>query len=280
MMFSDRKRTTAAAGVFALAVLVGCGGEPSVASKSAAAFQQAQKEGKTFEGAGHEHGGHGGHEMPEGTSTAAGTGAHQHGQAQEADHSAMGHGEEHPAGEHGGHGSHAEAPAAAGHEHSGHSQPAAQGHQGHGQGHEGHGNAAAPRPADPARDHSGHAPSAPVAELPAEPASLLRPDTLDAPAATSAADAQRSEEMSQSMSGGHAGHGTSTYRHIDAGRGQDAHEGSEPQPPAAGHEHHDHGATPGQSAAVYICPMHPEVTSNAPGTCPKCGMALVKRTEG
>ena len=27
-------------------------------------------------------------------------------------------------------------------------------------------------------------------------------------------------------------------------------------------------------AARYACPMHPEVTSNRPGKCPKCGMAL------
>jgi FtsP/CotA-like multicopper oxidase with cupredoxin domain len=25
----------------------------------------------------------------------------------------------------------------------------------------------------------------------------------------------------------------------------------------------------------YVCPMHPEVTSSEPGTCPKCGMKLV-----
>jgi transcription initiation factor IIE alpha subunit len=25
---------------------------------------------------------------------------------------------------------------------------------------------------------------------------------------------------------------------------------------------------------LYICPMHPEVQQNSPGTCPKCGMAL------
>jgi Cu+-exporting ATPase len=32
------------------------------------------------------------------------------------------------------------------------------------------------------------------------------------------------------------------------------------------------GATAG--AAVYTCPMHPEVRQNRPGACPKCGMAL------
>lgn len=28
-------------------------------------------------------------------------------------------------------------------------------------------------------------------------------------------------------------------------------------------------------AATYTCPMHPEVTSDKPGKCPKCGMDLV-----
>ena len=29
---------------------------------------------------------------------------------------------------------------------------------------------------------------------------------------------------------------------------------------------------------MYKCPMHPEVTSDKPGKCPKCGMDLVKNT--
>jgi hypothetical protein len=28
---------------------------------------------------------------------------------------------------------------------------------------------------------------------------------------------------------------------------------------------------------VYVCPMHPEVTSPSPGRCPKCGMELQPR---
>jgi FtsP/CotA-like multicopper oxidase with cupredoxin domain len=30
-----------------------------------------------------------------------------------------------------------------------------------------------------------------------------------------------------------------------------------------------------QTSSSYVCPMHPEVTSPVPGTCPKCGMKLV-----
>lgn len=30
---------------------------------------------------------------------------------------------------------------------------------------------------------------------------------------------------------------------------------------------------------IYTCPMHPEVQQDKPGSCPKCGMTLVERTE-
>ncbi|WP_228414786.1 multicopper oxidase domain-containing protein [Chryseobacterium sp. G0201] len=32
-----------------------------------------------------------------------------------------------------------------------------------------------------------------------------------------------------------------------------------------------------QNQVMYVCPMHPEVTSNKLGTCPKCGMDLVEK---
>jgi hypothetical protein len=41
---------------------------------------------------------------------------------------------------------------------------------------------------------------------------------------------------------------------------------------SAGDNHAGHGAT----AAAYSCPMHPEVTSDKPGVCPKCNMKLTK----
>jgi Cu+-exporting ATPase len=39
----------------------------------------------------------------------------------------------------------------------------------------------------------------------------------------------------------------------------------------------DAGAGPGRRVE-YTCPMHPEVVSDRPGSCPKCGMALEPRT--
>lgn len=35
--------------------------------------------------------------------------------------------------------------------------------------------------------------------------------------------------------------------------------------------------TPDKAKTVYTCPMHPDVTSNEPGKCPKCGMQLVAK---
>ncbi len=37
------------------------------------------------------------------------------------------------------------------------------------------------------------------------------------------------------------------------------------------------GSSPAQKV-IYTCPMHPEVKSDKPGNCPKCGMKLVKKT--
>ena len=66
-----------------------------------------------------------------------------------------------------------------------------------------------------------------------------------------------------------------------------------PEPPPAGPQVHSPTATPpgnpplreqpggkpAEPAAVYTCPMHPEVRSPRPGKCPKCGMTLVVKKE-
>ncbi|MDO1449231.1 efflux RND transporter periplasmic adaptor subunit [Rhodocytophaga aerolata] len=40
---------------------------------------------------------------------------------------------------------------------------------------------------------------------------------------------------------------------------------------------HDHTNQTGQEEAYYTCPMHPTVRSEEPGSCPVCGMDLVKK---
>ncbi len=253
----DSKRWLAAVSVGGLVLvsLIGCGREESVASKSAAAFREAQKRGEAFGGQGHGHGAAtpgGGEDTPEGMP---------------AEHAPAG--EEAPAGEamrHGGaHGGMAHpgaTPGAPGKErHGGHaamehgtmehgqrpaapSGPAPEQHAGHG------GHRAVPREAPPAATppagHAGHASSpagvqpapsapAPAAVPPGQPAATLRPDPLDAPAASSVADAQRAAALAQEMAGdGHGGHGAGTYRQIDAGRASGA------QPESQEHEEHDH----------------------------------------
>jgi hypothetical protein len=54
-----------------------------------------------------------------------------------------------------------------------------------------------------------------------------------------------------------------------------AHNHNAPSASAAGGT--SHGAVQPASDPAYICPMHPEVISKAPGNCPKCGMKLVPK---
>lgn len=37
-----------------------------------------------------------------------------------------------------------------------------------------------------------------------------------------------------------------------------------------------HGSQENMSSGTYTCTMHPEIKSDKPGKCPKCGMELVK----
>jgi len=76
----------------------------------------------------------------------------------------------------------------------------------------------------------------------------LAPDAFDAPAAVSAAEAAKS--------------GDAPTAHVHPGAPSDV--------PSPEHQHE-------QTQTGYTCPMHPDVTSAAPGKCPKCGMTLVPR---
>src|SRR3990172_9317917 len=53
---------------------------------------------------------------------------------------------------------------------------------------------------------------------------------------------------------------------------------------AQAHAHAHMGSAPANTAAAaggtrYTCPMHPEIVQDAPGSCPKCGMALIPMVE-
>ena len=261
-----------------MVLILACGRSETMASKSAAAYREAQAKGVPVSG-GHDHGAHdtattaastaamdhsahatptgagphAGHDMTGGTATDHSA----HGGAMSAaDHAAMGHG----------------ATASAGHAQHGTSSRSAAGHEGHGAttpgsaGHDQHGTmqhgASPSTAADPhaqhrqpaaAPAHAGHAamqasgggivaPKAPTTSTEifrTQPAATLQTDDFDAPSAVSVAEAQKA---------------------------------------AAGGGHQDHGNAQGASGeTMYTCPMHPEVTSATPGTCPKCGMALVKK---
>jgi hypothetical protein len=63
---------------------------------------------------------------------------------------------------------------------------------------------------------------------------------------------------------GHTGHGMGAMGHDMAGM---THTMPTNQPATS------------QAATLYTCVMHPEVVSNRPGKCPKCGMKLVPKKD-
>jgi hypothetical protein len=317
--------------LLAAALVAGaCGGETSVASKSAAAYREAEAKGAPL-GGGHDHGGHAA------TETSATADHSGHGAAATrgaTDHSAHGTGADAHAGmnhgtaantaastsgsvDHSAHGGATTSHAAAGHgggatnAHAGHSATADHAAMGHSTArtsttharhaavaaaaqHAQHGTQAVAGRTDHsqhgavqatpagASTHANHATTAgrPATVIqvaprgssemhPTQPATTLRPDPFDAPAASSVSEAAKAAQ-----GGGHAGH---EARGITAG--EDDENPPTPMPatrdgstrhPATDHGQHD-------ATVIYSCPMHPEVTSDQPGTCPKCGMALVQK---
>jgi Heavy metal binding domain len=284
-----------------------CGGEKSVASKSAEAYRDAQAKGIPV-GGGHEHGGHdatatatgmdhSAHAatadahagMNHGSSAASGTMDHSaHAAAGSVDHAAMGHGTTGGTGamDHAamGHGATPRA-GAADHAAMGHGATPTAATTGHAA--MGHGTT----PTAATTDHAamGHGTTA-TAGAPAiasaprsntemqrvQPSVTLRRDAFDAPAPVSVSEAAKAAQ-----GGGHEGH---QARGITPGQDREnpptpmpaTRDGSTRTPAATDHSRHGAAATPA-AATVYACPMHPEVTSDQPGTCPKCGMALVKK---
>lgn len=233
--------------------------------------------------------------------TAGGTTDHSgHAAARSVDHAAMGHGTA-ATNAHAGHGTasatrdahdgHATTPAtrdahaghsaapAAGNAHAQHQAPTASAD------HSQHGSTrtAAPAAANAHAQHGAAATTTTPTIAPAprsntdiqrvQPAATLRSDAFDAPAAVSVSEAAKAAQA-----GGHDGHQT---RGITPGQDREnpptpmpaTRDGSTSTKPAT--DHSQHGAQ--SAAAVYSCPMHPEVTSSQPDNCPRCGMALVKK---
>ncbi len=302
--------------VVALGVIMACGGEQSVASKSAAAYRDAKAKGIPV-GGGHEHGGHeavtatggtaamdhsahgtgadphAGHDMTAGTAEHAG-----HGAMSATDHAAMGH--DTPTGAHAQHGAAAGSasrdphagmqhgttsgtPSGTSDAHAEHRQPATTAQADHSQ----HGAAQMQTPVSGTNAHAQHGASGGAATRPnivapaprsnaemgnVQPSSTLQPDAFDAPsplAVAEAAKAARGITPSEDRE--------NPPTPIPATR-----DGSDQRTPATDHSQHGSTTTatqpqPATATTVYTCPMHPEVTSDKPGTCPKCGMALVKK---
>lgn len=219
--------TALAAGLIAL-ITFGGGGRPTMASRSAAAFREAQRRGAPVAESTHGHGAlspggaSGGHAAGHQPPATRPEGEHaEHGEAalpERGEAAVPGHGEhattrsDPPGGSpHAGmqHGTGAPG------RRPGSSQPpieSSTGHAGHGV-----------MPQVPAGTPGGAPPAAPVEKAAVarsgQPAATLAPDYLDAPAATSERDAKRSTELAAQMeSGGHGAHGAGSYRQLDAGR--------------------------------------------------------------
>ncbi len=70
---------------------------------------------------------------------------------------------------------------------------------------------------------------------------------------------------------------TSGHAHAHGNQSEPKADLTAPAIPARSHAAHTHHAEAETGPTSYTCPMHPEVVSDTPGSCPKCGMNLVPR---
>ena len=112
---------------------------------------------------------------------------------------------------------------------------------------------AASPPADPAASVN-HPANPNAAEAPLPPPSQV----------LTAAPSNEAAPSADMPSTGHAGHDMEGMGHNMAGMD---HSMSSSRPAASQH------------AVLYTCVMHPEVVSDKPGKCPKCGMKLVPKKD-
>lgn len=139
----------------------------------------------------------------------------------------------------------------------------------------------------------------PAQQLPAEqdPANPRAPEGQRMAASSALSESAQAPTQATRPGEAHEAHQTTAPEPANAhahAQGQGMGSGRAPAttPDAHSHAgvHESHGATGSasgahagaqpQTAAVYTCPMHPEVSQPGPGRCPKCGMDLVLKTGG
>ncbi|MFZ5894601.1 MAG: heavy metal-binding domain-containing protein [Myxococcota bacterium] len=106
----------------------------------------------------------------------------------------------------------------------------------------------------------------PVSHSPGDPASPAAPEGTNPLIASAAAPKHAADPAPSEHDHGEHEHGAHDH-------------GAMPAPMPSAPAPAANGTTPPAAAegVTYVCPMHPEVTSNAPGVCPKCGMKLVPK---